>query len=45
MENDLKIRMPEWARNMYNRLVVIIDAGDGAVLETTFNINVTGGST
>ena len=29
MSDDLKIRMPEWARNMYNRLLAKIDAGGG----------------
>lgn len=29
MSDDLKIRMPEWARNMYNRLVALINAGGG----------------
>ena len=29
MSDDLKIRVPEWARNMYNRLLAKIDAGGG----------------
>lgn len=29
MNDDLKIRVPEWARNMYNRLLAKIDAGGG----------------
>lgn len=29
MSDDLKIRMPEWARHMYNRLVALINAGGG----------------
>ena len=29
MSDDLKIRMPEWARHMYNRLLAKIDAGGG----------------
>lgn len=29
MSDNLKIRMPEWARNMYNRLLAKIDAGGG----------------
>lgn len=29
MSDDLKIRVPEWARHMYNRLLAKIDAGGG----------------
>lgn len=37
MSDDLKIRMPEWARNMYNRLVALINAGGGGGGEARIN--------
>lgn len=37
MSDDLKIRMPEWARHMYNRLVALINAGGGGGGEARIN--------
>lgn len=42
MSDDLKIRMPEWARNMYNRLVALIDAGGGGEENVIESISLNG---
>lgn len=45
MGNDLKIRMPEWARNMYNRIIALIDASGGGGEENVIeSISLNGGN-